>query len=86
MNTEFFLLHEYCNLQSTLLLYHRAHRHCRPNYYCLILESFSRSHPFDTLSSHLDSIGKHYTAVGIANGPVFLVNFVERLCSINSLC
>ncbi|XP_022802556.1 vacuolar protein sorting-associated protein 13D-like isoform X2 [Stylophora pistillata] len=25
------------------------------------LESFSRSHPFDTLSSYLDSISKHYT-------------------------
>ena len=29
-----------------------------------ILESFSRSHPFDTMSSLLDSMSKHYIEVG----------------------
>lgn len=30
----------------------------------LIVESFSRSHPFDTMSSLLDSMSKHYIEVG----------------------
>lgn len=30
---------------------------------CYFIESFSRSHPFDTMSSHLDSMSKHYTEV-----------------------
>ena len=29
-----------------------------------IVESFSRSHPFDTMSSLLDSMSKHYIEVG----------------------
>ena len=31
----------------------------------LFVESFSRSHPFDTMSSHLDSMSKHYTEVSV---------------------